>query len=86
MSAPVDVLAVLRSLNLADPSQRPDLTRAIAGLRELIAERDALLSALQNARPIILHTAAGRRGMKDSAALALPQVQAALARVQGGGK
>lgn len=35
MSAPVDVLAVLRSLNLADPGQRAGLNQAIAAAAEL---------------------------------------------------
>lgn len=37
MAAPVDVLAVLGSLNLADPDQRPGLSAARAAVRELIS-------------------------------------------------
>jgi len=55
---------------------------ARAALAELIAERDALRHALKLAKPIVSHAAAGRRGMRESAALALPRVDAALARTQ----
>lgn len=42
MNAPVDVLAVLDSLNLADPSQRPELRKAREAIAELLAALEKL--------------------------------------------
>lgn len=45
--AKVDVLAVLGSLNLADPTQRPELTEARAAVAELVALSRSLSGELR---------------------------------------
>ena len=68
----VDVMAVLGALNLADPDQRPDLTRARAAVAELIAAAQAHHAAFGVDVPYIERRDARRK------------LGAAIARCRGG--
>lgn len=74
MSAPVDVLAVMRSLNLAEPTQRALLNQAIAAVEDLVWATEKVQAQVA---PLLKSNGYGYVGAMEAQRIAL-------ARAKGG--